>query len=339
MSAMEPVDLTRRLGSLAGTDLLVEGRSIDDDREFVFVRLGSVRDGSVATRSLFDEYARHPYQGGFRLPLERWFAENWLMDADLHEGSFSADATLGDYALTLTRPVVAYRGTIHWPLLASRWPVFALGAAAAVCLATAYFVGWMLLPGILLGIAAYTAATRRRHPQTPRIGEERRFAFELPPVPDAVNPTPAERVTVVEAEYGRLLADIVYRIENSALFDAAVAETTRFQVSLITWESVGDEAAATEVEEAFFAARHKAEQLGLGHLPETARDKAGRAVKAAETALAAEHPGEREAAGRSAAQLLASLALYYLPVVDPAVPSLIGARRAIDTGTPVPTSD
>lgn len=62
-------------------------------------------------------------------------------------------------------------------------------------------------------------------------------------------------------------------------------------------------------------------------------------MKAAETALAAEHPGEREAAGRSAAQLLASLALYYLPVVDPAVPSLIGARRAIDTGTPVPTSD
>lgn len=63
------------------------------------------------------------------------------------------------------------------------------------------------------------------------------------------------------------------------------------------------------------------------------------AWKAAETALAAEHPGEREAAGRSAAPLLASLALNYLPVVDPAVASLIGARRAIDTGTPVPTSD
>ncbi|QIK73481.1 hypothetical protein G7070_15960 [Propioniciclava coleopterorum] len=144
-------------------------------------------------------------------------------------------------------------------------------------------------------------------------------------------PTPAERVDVVQAAYGELLSDIVYRIENSALFDAAVPQTQRFQIALVTWDADAPDAPAlaTEVEESFAAARAHAEERGLDHLPQTAREPARRAVKAAITALASAD-AEREAAAQAAAGLVAGLSLYYLPVIDPRTPSLVAARRELD---------
>lgn len=144
-------------------------------------------------------------------------------------------------------------------------------------------------------------------------------------------PTPAERVDVVRAAYGGLLGDIVYRIENSALFDAAVPQTQRFQIALVNWDADAPDAPALakEVEESFAAARLHAERLGQDHLPQTARDPARRAVKASITALASAD-AEREAAARAAAGLVAGLSLYYLPVIDPGTPSLIAARRELD---------
>ena len=145
-------------------------------------------------------------------------------------------------------------------------------------------------------------------------------------------PTPAERVAVVRAAYGELRGDVVYRIENSALFDGAFPPTADFQVALALWDeaSLDAEALARDVETTFATARARAEELGLGHLPETARGPARRAAKAAETALA-DGPGpEREAARRRVAEILGSLALYYLPPIDATSPALIGARRQIE---------
>ncbi len=82
-------------------------------------------------------------------------------------------------------------------------------------------------------------------------------------------PTPSERVQVVQERYGALLTDAVYRIENSALFDAAVPSTQRFQVALATWDPDAPDAVglASQIETTFQNAREDAERLGFDHLP------------------------------------------------------------------------
>lgn len=156
----------------------------------------------------------------------------------------------------------------------------------------------------------------------------------IPPPEAAAGVTPAERVGVVQAAYGAKLSDIVYRIENSALFDASVPQTQRFQVALLAWDESSPDAAslADEVERSFDDARATAERVGLEHLPETARGPARRAGRAAVVALSDAPAAEREAAARRVAGILSSLALFYLPTVDPATPSLIGRRREIEPG-------
>jgi hypothetical protein len=149
------------------------------------------------------------------------------------------------------------------------------------------------------------------------------------PAPPA-GPSPAERVA--RAAYGGLLGDVVYRIENSALFDGAFPPTADFQLALALWDEASPDAdaLARDVETTFASARARAEELGLGHLPETARDPARRAAKAAATALAGGPEPERDAARRRVAEILGSLALYYLPPIDATAPALIGARRQIE---------
>lgn len=155
--------------------------------------------------------------------------------------------------------------------------------------------------------------------------------------PSAVDPaseslTPTDRVTVVKEAYGSLRTDVLYRIENSALFDGAFAPTQRFEIALLAWDPASPDAAglAKEVEKAFAEARSAAEDEGFSHLPETARDTARRAQGAARTALRAGTGEERLAAGAKAAQLLRSLALYYLPSIDPGAPKLVGAPKQIE---------
>ncbi|MFT3889135.1 MAG: hypothetical protein QM713_13355 [Arachnia sp.] len=150
--------------------------------------------------------------------------------------------------------------------------------------------------------------------------------------PAASSPRPADRVAAVRTAYGSLASDIVYRIENSALFDDAFPPTAEFRVALTLWDESAPNAEelAAAVERTFDAARSAAEERGLDHLPSTARGSAGRAAKAARTALADGPPEERAAARRRVAEILRSLALYYLPPVDPAAPSLIGTRKQIE---------
>ncbi len=153
-----------------------------------------------------------------------------------------------------------------------------------------------------------------------------RLAIDTP-----TGPSPAQRVDQVKARYGELLGDIRYRIENSALFDSAHPPTQRFELALVAWDPSSDqaEALATEVEQSFTAAISSAEQLGLTHLPSTARDTARRAVKAVSIATASNSTAERKVAAQQAAQLLDSLALYWLPKIDPDIPSLIGSRKML----------
>lgn len=161
-------------------------------------------------------------------------------------------------------------------------------------------------------------------------GKQARPIAPKPAEPVDEGPDGTERVEAVKQTYGELLADIVYRIENSALFDPAVPLSRQFQLLLMRWDDESPYASrseraqlARELELAFDAARDNAEQLGLDHLPATARSDARRAVGSLRLADDAQTDGERQAALKAASRVLASLALYYLPSAEdtPALPA------------------
>ncbi len=148
------------------------------------------------------------------------------------------------------------------------------------------------------------------------------FLAALPPAPDPRAESEA-RVAEVRAVYGRMLADVAYRIENAALFDSAVDTTRQFETALALWADVTPSTADGEVkrraalvELAFETARAHAETVGLAHLPQQARDRARRAAGAARLARAAATDAERAAAQEQVVRILRSLALYYLPDPD-----------------------
>lgn len=127
------------------------------------------------------------------------------------------------------------------------------------------------------------------------------------------------QVDEVRAEYGRLLGDVAYRIEASALFDSAVPTTRAFETALALWaDSEGKPEAevlrlAAMVRVTFETARAHAETVGLAHLPTEAQDPARRAAGAARLARSAPSEPERQAAQAQVTRILSSLALYYLP--------------------------
>ena len=145
------------------------------------------------------------------------------------------------------------------------------------------------------------------------------------------------RVAEIRALYGRMLADIAYRIENSAFFDSTVATTRQFQTALALWSDVTRSTSDEEVIRrsalvtvAFDTARANAETIGELHLPHTARGPARRAAGAARLAKSSTTEAERDAAHSHVVSILRSLALNYLP--DPAT-----LPRAITTA-PRPNS-
>ncbi len=151
----------------------------------------------------------------------------------------------------------------------------------------------------------------------------RMLAFTQPDAPAVARPAPSAaraRVDAVKEEYGELRADIVYRIESSALFDDTVPLTREFSLLLMRWEDESPRGApstlerlAMELRLAFDTARQHAEAVGLAHLPRTARSRAERAAKAAQLAVHAATAGEREAAATQLARLLDGISLHYLP--------------------------
>ncbi len=150
-----------------------------------------------------------------------------------------------------------------------------------------------------------------------------RQVVDLLPSADAARDAAVARVADVRAMYGRMLSDVAYRIENSALFDPAVPTTDQFERALAIWADVTDATPAPEVvrlaaavKVTFDTARAHAETTGLGHLPEAVRSEGRRAASAARLASNAGTPGERDAAWEQVNRILSSLALYYLPDVD-----------------------
>ena len=142
---------------------------------------------------------------------------------------------------------------------------------------------------------------------------------QLPAAPDPRAAAQA-RVARIRATYGRMLTDIAYRIDNSALFDSAVPTTSAFESALALWS---DTTTGTPDEEVirrsaivtvtFDTARAHAETVGLAHLPLAARGQGRRAAGAARLARSATTEAERSAAEAQVVRILGSLALYYLP--------------------------
>ncbi|RRD47033.1 hypothetical protein [Tessaracoccus sp. OH4464_COT-324] len=130
-----------------------------------------------------------------------------------------------------------------------------------------------------------------------------------------------ERVDRIRTSHQDLAADIIYRIDYPALFDASCPTTAQFEAALVAFAELHDapinqlESAAAQVEMAFSIAQAHAERVGLRHLPEEKRDTARRAAKAARLARSGATPGEQAAAKAQLNSLLRSLALYYLPPV------------------------
>lgn len=150
-----------------------------------------------------------------------------------------------------------------------------------------------------------------------------RVAGERPDPPTSEDRRRASLVANAEAvltEYGQLLSDIVYRIENSALFDGSVPTTAAFDVAMVRYQTDADVLStqdlaelAQELEISYSVAKANAETLGLSHLPHTAQDDGRRAAKAARLASAASNEAEREAALAQVARILTGLGLHYLP--------------------------
>ncbi len=328
-----PLDTPLR--QLLGVSLLVDGVDLDGEPRLLAVRAHRARGTDVT------------FQVAPAQPLPRPVTKRGEMPEPTENphkrGQLPGDTPLR-VAVMAVAEVDAHRAApaaVSWPVLTSVRLMLLGGLAMVlyVVMGTLYAdafaaVGSGLVPAatmflVLLGLRSgwtnrpvpVRHGGRRLEP-----AELRRLLADIPE-----GPTPAERVDVVTGEYGRLLADIVYRIENSALFDAAVPASQRFQLALVSWDADAPDAAAlaAEVEESFAAARAHAERVGLDHLPQTARESARRAAKAATLALSSADPPERAAAARRAADLLAGVRLYYLPVVDPATPTLIATRAEL----------
>ena len=159
---------------------------------------------------------------------------------------------------------------------------------------------------------------------------------KLLPSGDETRDAAVARVADVRALYGRMLSDVAYRIENSAMFDSAVPTSNRFETALTLWADVTEATPASEVVRlaglvkiTFDTATAHAELLGLDHVPDMARDDARRAAGAARLAASGATPGERQAAYDTTVRILASLSLYYLPRLD-------RAQLGVSQGDPTP---
>ncbi|MHA6525645.1 hypothetical protein [Tessaracoccus sp. G1721] len=254
-----------------------------------------------------------------------------------------------DRAIVVPGVMWSERGHVT-PRVSRAWLLTLAAVALALSSAIAVAIGvWWVLP-LALGplLALVTTATHRRtrtairvarEPQGTRTFTESEIHARLaPPGPPAGEPTPTDeafaRVNGVKDHYGRLRGDIVYRIENSALFDSSVPTTHRFLLDLLKWDDDADHLdrddrgrLSYEVLLSFRTARDYAERVGLAHLPTQAQPAGSRALKVA--ALAA-HPataGEREAALAQLGGLLDDLALHYLPSAHD-LPRMLASQRA-----------
>ncbi|MGO1385097.1 MAG: hypothetical protein ACTHWA_12285 [Arachnia sp.] len=319
------IALDTRVADLAGRHVAVKGMGPDGKLTVVLATFGRLRGGELSAR-VCDTATREPMPTSQRV-------------------SCPGSVSLSDFVLAHTAvrsDSAAEAPRIRWQISGSKAaePVMILLLVAVAVVALLRGDPGFLVFAVPVAASAWWQRDGRHLMLQPAVIAD---SWQLVPsqvmarMPhDAIpaGPTPRDRVDVVKAAYGQLLSDIVYRIENSALFDNAHSPTNRFQVALLTWDPESPHAAqmAEEIEVSFADARRDAEQLGLGHLPLTARTSAQRAAKAARTALSDAPATEKAAALGRTDEILTSLALYYLPSVDRTSPSLIGSRREIEFG-------
>lgn len=234
-----------------------------------------------------------------------------------------------------TGHVVAHYRPVRTALAFLPFAVAAAMAAAGLWVDSLGFLRVILLTlGLaLLYVSADALNKSHRHRQWVLGQGKGKVAVEEVPLPEL-----PEQVDVddVKEEYGRLLSDIVYRIENPALFDPHEPTSKEFTLALLQWDNndgvVGDDERrdlARRVRATFTAARANAERIGMRHLPEQYRDRAGTALKAARLATdKGATESERETALRRAVEILDELALYFLPTGA-------DARKAITGGVPL----
>lgn len=313
---MEELDRATLLGELGQRTALVA--ELDGGRAFVLVELGS----SAAKVTAHLANGQKPSLED--LPLDR------------SVGAAIA-ATTSDRPLRLFRAdgstVAAKYG--FWRLLLRIIPVVlgvALLLTGIIVLDGGLLGGLVMGAGIGLGLLGVDALQRsrqyRRWALAEASGETTELAaLELPAAPDEVD------VDDVKAEYGRLLSDVVARIELPALFDPLEPTTKAFTLALLQWDNndgVADDetrrALAAQVRGTFAAARANAERIGMDHLPADVRDRAETARRAARLAAdeSAAQP-ERDAALAKAVAILDELALYYLPTGAQARKAITGA--------------
>lgn len=324
----EALPLSTPLGRVNGRQLAISGTDLTGRPTVLIVRLGKPRRGRIPI-SFMETATRNAHP-----------PKTCVVRAQ-------ETATLAQFSLGYAQVRAEHAGTV--PRIRSltvpvshAWPYLApIGPLVLLLPMIVLQEGWhqaviVALIVVVLTFGAAAAFRRFATPVQPRVVEngrevlaseiKHRISGEIPS-----GPTPQERVDVVKEAYGSLLGDIAYRIECSALFDPAVPSTQRFQLALLAWDPSAPHASdlAAEVEVAFAEARSHAEKVGWSHLPETCRETARRAQKAVRVALESREPGERKTAAAKAAKLLTSLSQYYLPVVDPEMPSLIGERKQI----------
>ena len=333
------VALETPLGELVGRSLVVEAVALGANPTDATVERCAVglwvrpgRRGSSSCRIVGDPIGVPPARERWRLPAPG------TVFAHRQPVTMPAVTAVGTAATAVCEvtPCSAMVWELEAPWVRSR--IIASTLVMTTLAAVLFFlfvVPWF--PGVSFAIILATVTGLHLFPETRPVRLRRGHRIleldaALQRIDAAVSgPTPSERVQVVQERYGALLTDAVYRIENSALFDAAVPSTQRFQVALATWDPDAPDAVglASQIETTFQNAREDAERLGFDHLPQVARSPARRAVKAITLGLAAPPGPEREVALKGASTTLKELALYYLPVIDPAAPTLIATRKEL----------
>lgn len=128
------------------------------------------------------------------------------------------------------------------------------------------------------------------------------------------------QVDAIKLEMGRLRSDIVWTIENSALWDISVPTSKAFFTALSVWDdhrsswSIDERVSASaELKVLWNAAVDTATRLGIDHLSVDDRPKAATAIKLVRKAASTSSDSERHQLMAKAAEILSSIMSITIP--------------------------
>lgn len=128
------------------------------------------------------------------------------------------------------------------------------------------------------------------------------------------------QVDAIKLEMGRLRTDVVWTIENSALWDISVPTSKAFFTALTVWDdhrsgwSINERVrASAELKVLWNAAVDTATRLGIDHLSVSDRPKAATAIKLVRKAASTSSDSERHQLMAKAAAILSSVMSITIP--------------------------